>query len=303
MIRFLILFCYGVFFFVSSVSAQDGDTGTENLSVLDQPWKPNQSAEIIQQNGLLKRLLSQGVQLAPIGQELGYDGWLTYKDDQIQVFYTVPGLEGVLSGVLIGPEGENITAFQLARYEATSGNTVTDKIRQGFEKALDEKQQTMPGRLMLKEATQAVWIGYGGDQTQADKPVPILYVFMSPACDGCSDYLDQMVQNYAQKNLLQLRIVPVYHSPKEKKLVEQILASDSPGKAWLDWMLDGKAPPPLTISPALRESIESNQAILSSRNLDKTPLTLYQSGTRLVKIIQGVPKDIQSVVFDLTVGQ
>lgn len=272
-----------------SAQAEDG------MNVLKKQWKPNETQAIIQKNPFLKQLLENGVELIPIGQEQGFDGWVTTKDGQVQIFYTVPGKDAVLNGTLIGPNGENLTALQIARYEAISGNNLVEKIDRA---ALRRQLEARPGEILLGELSQSTWFGYG----DPNSGLPHIYVYLTTGCGECYDYFNQLLSDYVQAGLLEVRVVLSYTNDQEKQTAARILSDETPARLFLqmavtkDTVLDG------TAAQQGVDAVEANREIIQRHNMaNNYPVTFYKSGAGEPKIVVGAPQDVHAMVFDVTV--
>lgn len=293
----------GLFLSATSVQAQESAKKIDDaeLNIIDKEWKPNQSSEAIKKNAFLKTLLDGGVELVPLGNEAGFDGWLAHKDDEVQIFYTIPGSEAVLTGSLISKDGENLTAFQLTRYETISGNALAKKV----EAARKAKDSLPESEKFYREVETALWFGYGGTEEGSTKvkDIPYMYVFMTPECKDCKTYLNDLVEKYAKNNVLQVRSIPVSANDKQKETVKKAISQTEAAKSWMFTVM-GISDAQFEKTEASAGSaafVEGNNEILAKRKLSTYPLTVYKNTKGEVKIIKGIPKNLDDVAVDLTV--
>lgn len=274
----------------------------KELNIIDKEWKPNESSEAIQKNEFLKKLKENGVQIIPLGNEEGFDGWLAHKDEEVQIFYTVPHSNAVLTGTMISQSGENLTAFQLIRYEAISGNEISKKV----EEAIKAKEALPESEKFYAEVEKSLWLGYGGVDTKgpkATKNPPYLYVFMTPDCNGCKSYFESLVDKYAKNSLIEVRAIPVFVNDKQKELLKKIISQDEAAMHFMLALLGASETQfeDMKASSRAESFLQANNDLLSSRKLDTYPLTVYRSAKGEVKIIKGVPKNVDDVAADLTI--
>lgn len=257
-------------------------------------WQPNRSANAIRSNPFLMNLIDQGVRIIPLGHEGGFDGWLTMKDGRIQTFYTQPDNDVVLSGLMIAGDGRNLTAQQIMRYQAISGNQIS--LQETTPDGGGTVAGETPAQRFWREAGTATWFSYGGQDA------PILYLFTTPDCAGCKDYFSILAEQYARENIVQIRVIMVGNSDESNASAAQILSLSNPSESWYGYALglithfDNEA------SLVARANLANNRGLLQSRKLDtKMPLTLYRTPKGVHKIVQGLPENIQDLIVDLTI--
>lgn len=288
-----LLFLFLVVFSHSFVYANDV---IEEAVIIDDVWKPNETQEVMQQNPFLKRLLSRGIKLISLGQEFGLDAWVMTSGGQIQTFYTVPGKNIVLSGFLIGPKGENVTAQQLTRYEALNDNAVTKEIETSLKR--QKKLETMaPSEkldFLIKETRGFTFSG--------NKNKPFMYVFITPDCKRCLPYYATLKEQFFDNGLINIQFVPVYTNEEQRKLFLSLFSLDDP-KADLFAFLENPKEANIDFSSVnYNNTLNQNTALLKEYNLDKSlPVTFYNTLAGDLQVIQDVPLDISKIMSDMGV--
>ncbi len=293
--RIFTLFFVFTIFISATVFAQ-----TESSSPAAAPqWNPSAAQEAIQKNPFLKQLIDNGVVLHSIGNEQGFDGWVLTKDGQVQILYSRPDSDALLTGMLIGPAGENLTALQLARYEAVSGNSLSNDIMKG-ERAIEELRQRKPSEILFMEASQLDWLGYGA----SDNKDAFLYVFVNPESPQSRAYFDRLLSVYAKENLIQVRTVPYYTSDTGRATIIKTYSHPTPAKAFLT-VMSGDEGVLNDVVPVVSMVTRLNKttAYLKKLGIPKEgdSLTLYRDADSGIKLVRGTPSDLQTVILEATV--
>ncbi|MGH1403895.1 MAG: thioredoxin fold domain-containing protein [Alphaproteobacteria bacterium] len=247
----------------------------------------------------IQNLVNSGAQVRFLGKDYGVEGWVAIKNGKEQYFYVLPNSGGFISGILFDEKGKTVTVDQVRRLR-TQGGKLLDSL------AMDEKdsQITQPGKSDKYEfktpAEQLYWdiensnwipVGQAG--------TPVFYSFISPTCPHCHDMMDQL-RSSIDDGRVQIRMVPVGNSDESVAQAAYLLATPAPAKAWWRHM-DGDE----NALPAKREinqqGVQKNLSIMQSWKLDVTPLIIYRGKDQKVKIIRGIPKDLDSFIRDLGV--
>lgn len=262
-------------------------------------WNPSAAQVKIQQNPFLKQLIDNGVALHSIGNEQGFDGWVLTKDGQVQILYSRPDSDALLTGMLIGAGGENLTALQLARYEAISGNSMSDEVAAGDQAAILLREKK-PSDILFVDASNLDWLGYGANENKD----AFIYVFVNMASEESRAYFERLLTIYAKDNLVQVRAVPYSTNTEQRADIIKIYSHPTPAKALLEVMSGNNAGIAEIVSvDTMTVRADKTKTYLDRIGLpeDGSPLTLYRGADSTVKIVRGMPTDLQAIILDATV--
>lgn len=265
-------------------------------------WQPNKVQEKLSSNPFIKGLLDRGVQLTPLGQEQGFDGWLMSYKGQVQIFYTVEGSNAVLSGFLIGEQGENLTALQIAKYQAISGNDIAEVLKKNSKTLFSTPTASLtPAEIFYKEASEAKWLSFGSRTDGGENKV--FYVFMDPQDDASLSYFKALMkkQRDDKSEDFMVRVIPLAHSPESLAYLENIYRSKNSAELFYRTLIENK---PLKddleedaqASLEIKNILANSADILRKRDAEKLPLTLFKDGAGQIKLIAGQPKDLDALV-------
>ena len=264
--------------------------------VVNETWVPNKAQEIMRQNPFLKRLLDRGIKLISLGNEFGFDSWLMTSGGQLQTFYTVPGQNIVLSGFLIGPNGENITAQQLGRYESLNDNAVQKELEADIQRKKELEAMSPADKLdyLVKETRGFTFSG--------NENKPFVYVFMTPDCRRCLPYYSALKEQFFDKGLINVQFVPVYTNEEQRKLFLSLFALDDPKAELFSFLEDPKIGDISFSSLNYNNTLSQNTAVLKNYKLEAgVPVTFYKNEEGRLQIVQDVPLDLSKIMNDMGV--
>ncbi len=262
----------------------------------------------------IQNLVSQGAQLRYLGQDYGMDGWLVLKNGQEQYFYSTPDGQAVVMGVLFNNKGDTVTLRQINEIRQKEGPAI-DKLAGYLTPAQPAqsaevkpaitpdftnpeallKSAVKPKSEQLFEGVEAAnWISFGAEKA------PAVYVFIDPECPHCHDLVKMVRKSgYLEQGLLQLRLIPVGFL-SENSLIEAayLLASPNPQKDFYRH-LDGDKDVLLTDKSVNTQGVQRNIKLMQDWKLDMTPFSVYRARDGKVKVLQGVPEDLKTIITEL----
>lgn len=246
----------------------------------------------------IQELVNQGAQVRYLGKDGGVDGWVLIKNGQEQYFYVLPGDGGFISGILMDNKGRIMTIEQVRRLRG-EGDDLLDKLTSDFP-TVSENTETKNTRYELKTPSEQLfydiensnWFPVGKAGT------PVFYAFIDPQCPHCHKMMVDLKEAFIDKELAQVRIIPVGRTEESKAQAAFLLASPDPETTWWAHMAgDEKALP--AKSEINQQGIQRNLSIMTSWKFQGTPVIVYRAKDDSVKIISGRPKDLQALVSDL----
>ncbi|MBK66696.1 MAG: hypothetical protein CMP22_01025 [Rickettsiales bacterium] len=266
-----------------------------------QEWNPNLVEEKLADNPFFKKLIDKGVKLVPLGSEYGFDAWLMQYNDQIQIFYTVEGTNSAVSGFLIGENGENLTALQIAKYQALSGNDLSDILNKSSKTMFSPDLMAMtPSERFYKDASEAKWLSFGSNTPYDDENT--FYIFMDPTQPQSIDYFEHLMKRQKEGlgNPFTAKIIPIARTPESLDYLEKIYKHPKSAEMFYrtlveDFPLEGNFVTSADLSLSVKAVLAQNYDVLKKRNLEKLPLTLFKDKDGQIKLVSGMPKDLNEL--------
>ena len=246
----------------------------------------------------IQNLANDGAQVRFLGKDNGVDGWIAIKNGQEQYFYVLPN-GGFVSGILFDVKGKAITMDQISRLRQQNGGLldaltmdapatpahVTDATKTG------KYEFKTPSEQLYYDIENSNWLPVGQAGT------PLFYSFVEMQCDHCHRMMEKL-KPYIESGKAQARIIPVGFRDETQAQAAYLLAAPSPVSLY--WrFLDGDKDA-LPASPEIsKQGVQRTMAVLESSMLSVTPLIVYRAKNGKVKIIRGVPKELDALIKDL----
>jgi thiol:disulfide interchange protein DsbG len=261
----------------------------------------------------IQNLVADGAQLRYLGMEYGLNGWVILKAGEEQYFYSTQDGQAILMGILFNNKGDTVTLRQINALRKKEGPAI-DKLAGYTEpvKPLETpvassvspdftspeallKSAAKPKSEQLYDGVQkANWIKFGLDTA------PPIYTFIDPECPHCHDLVQKIRKSgYLEEGLLQLRLIPV-GVLSENSLIEASYLLASPN-AQTDFFrhLDGEKNVLAADKSINTQGVQRNIKLMQDWKLDVTPFTVYRARDGKVKVLQGVPEDIKTIITEL----
>ncbi len=246
----------------------------------------------------INNLASDGAQVRFLGKDAGVDGWIAIKNGQEQYFYVLPN-GNFLSGLLFNPKGKAITVEQVSRLRSQSGELLdaltADRPLQNAhaqEAAKADKYEfKTPSEQLYYDIENSNWLPVGQAGT------PLFYSFTDTQCAHCHNMMNAL-KSRIDNGKVQVRMIPVGFRDETQAQAAYLLAAPSPiDLYWRHLNGDKDAIP---ASPEIsKQGVQRNLAIMQSWKLNVTPLVIYRGKDGKVKIIRGMPKNLDGLIADL----
>jgi protein-disulfide isomerase len=223
-----------------------------------------------------------------MGRALGLDGWiLVDKEQNIKTVYTTPE-GGMVMGVLVDDQGNNLTGAQLQHYRARLD---------GSQAAMKDAENSPLANAAEKAyaATEAAAFVVAGN-AQA----PYVYMFMNVNCDHCQK-LWRDLQPAVSGGKLQIRLVPFGAAVANREGGAALLSVKDPGAAWSAYIAgDAAALSRDKIGAGALEKIDANTKLFKDRGMQGPPFTLYRRpASGEIKAVVGVPESTMVLLADV----
>ncbi len=261
-----------------------------NLDALN-PAERLQLRQAIANSPVLDRLNRSGARITPLGRSFGMTGWLVEIDDEINTLYITPDGRGVVSGIMLSPDGASETSRQLETL-AASGVDLRGlgTAEPGAAPPYVPKGMAL-GDMMMEEFSFTAYIPYGN-------PIaPPLYIVVDLNCIFCKSYWQELQKLEPLFQRVNVRLIPVgWLNDSSTERAARLLADDNPFEAWEAAMnsdyrlLDGQP------TSQHFELIEQNETILKRWNLSGTPFTIFRDHKGEVKLFRGEPANVNDLL-------
>ncbi|MCK5284132.1 MAG: thioredoxin fold domain-containing protein [Alphaproteobacteria bacterium] len=246
----------------------------------------------------IQNLVDEGAQIRYLGQEYGFNSWLTIKNGQEQYFYVLPDGSAFVMGVLFNNKGKLITVNQVARLRE-QGDTLLDSLVSDFQgmnntrasktKAFEFKP---PAEQLYHNIENSNWIGLG------QLGAPVIYTFVDPQCSHCHAFINDFRGDLLKKGKIQVRIIPVGFKDKARAQAAFLMAAPNPQQRWFNHM-DGDLSALPAKSEINQQGVQRNLAIMQAWKFHVTPMIIYRAKDGSIKIIRGRPKDLHGMIADI----
>ncbi len=245
----------------------------------------------------INNLANDGAQIRFLGKDAGVDGWIAIKNGQEQYFYVLPN-GNFLSGLLFDAKGKAITIGQIRRLREQSGE-ILDKLTDNQQSHVQDAPKTdkysfkTPSEQLYYDIENSNWIPVGLAGT------PLLYSFIDPQCPHCHNMMNAL-KSRIDAGKVQVRIIPVGFRDETQAQAAYLLAAPAPADLYWRYLSGDKNALPAS-SEISTQGVQRNLAVMQSWKLSVTPLIIYRSKDGKVKIIRGMPKNLDSLIADLGV--
>lgn len=249
----------------------------------------------------LQVLVDRGAQARYLGKRHGMDGWVTIFQGQEQYYYVTPDGQGFLMGLLFDKDGQMATMQQVRDLQAQNDDVLdiltVDKPQ--VQSLSEVKQETddafaykTPAERMFADVENSNWIQLGATDA------PVIYSFMDPQCPHCHDFMGDLKENYIDKGLVQVRVIPVGFREETLSQAAFLLAAPDSEERWYKH-LNGDSTALPAKSGTNTQGIQKNLALMQAWKFNVTPMTVYRDKAGKVKIIRGRAGNMSDILADL----
>ncbi len=249
----------------------------------------------------IQNLVDEGAQIRYLGNDHGFNGWLTIKNGQEQYFYVKPDGSAFVMGVLFNDKGEMLTLDQVQRLRDRDGTLLDSlageaEIGNGSNVQEQALELQSPSERLFSDIENSNWVAIG----KADAPV--IYSFIDPQCPHCHAFIEDLRKDYLDKGRVQVRMIPVGFREETRAQAAFLMATPNAQDRWYRHM-DGDESALPAKADLNQQGVQRNLAIMQSWKLNVTPMIVYRSRDDSVKVVRGKPKDIPGMISDLAPGR
>lgn len=267
-------------------------------------------------NTMLAQFSKAGAKIYYMGNHSGLDGWFILKDNQMQIIYTTADAHAALVGALFGANGENLTMQQvreltlnnaevaaqlgvaakeqLAIANAGSAAPVAPQAAATPVPDVIPSVTLSPGEKLLQDLSAARSVMIGSAAT-----APELFMVMDPNCPHCQATWRALRETVLAGHL-RIRMIPIgTQDTDDERAAAVFLHVSDPLQVWDKYVggdikqLEG------TPDTSLVADVRANHAMVDSWNIHATPYLAYRAKDGKIKVLQGEPEKISSLLNDL----
>ena len=249
----------------------------------------------------LEVLVDRGAQARYLGVKHGMQGWVTIFKGQEQYYYVTPDGKGFLMGLLFDQDGKMATVEQVRALQEKSDGALDiltadkkpeaslDKVKAQTKKDFEYKS---PAERMFADVENSNWLSFG------NKDAPVIYSFMDPQCPHCHSFMKDLRDGYLDKDLVQIRMIPVGFHEETLAQAAFLLASPDSKERWYKH-LDGDDQQLPADASVNTQGVQKNLSLMQAWKFDVTPMTIYRGKDGKVKIVRGRASDMNKIISDL----
>lgn len=266
---------------------------------------------------IIQTALQNGAELYYLGERSGMHGFLLYKDGRVQIVYLTPDQKSVVFGGMYSSEGVDVTSAQIGNAgkenaqlkallaAASEQQREIERLGMGSYGPQDQVQQQAaktsmvasvplsPGERLMSDFINAAGVTVGQDGK------PLVLMLVDPQCQFCKATWKELYEPIT-KGVLRVKLVPIgaEGSENEKQAARFLRVSD-PLNSWNKFVNGDKDV--LAGDPATPEllAVRATMGMVLSWKIQATPYLVYRGSDGRVKVVQGKPDKIATVLADL----
>ncbi len=323
MIRLVSSFLALCIFMMASAEAAQAQTPTPTPNrttisqLMEQEAKPplyntNVSPPDTKSVPILSNIEKGGAKLHFMGERSGLYGWLIVKDGQVQMIYVTPDRKTALIGGMFTSEGDNVTGQQiiaLGQINKEVADILNGPAKQqeelnkingitggapitGNNKALSANLS--PGERLFRDLQAANGVILGKNDRAE------IMMVMDPTCPHCKATWKEL-RDAVMANRVQVRLIPVTNDPESDntRAGARLLMDPNPLETWERYVNGDKNVLNGDVEQNRIEAILLNNQLIEKWNIRSTPYLAYRAKDGKVKIVQGKPERMATVLSDL----
>jgi thiol:disulfide interchange protein DsbG len=265
-------------------------------------------------NPVLANIQKAGAKLFYLGNRMGMPGWFIVKDGQVQIVYATPDNKGAVVGALFGEDGENVTTIQVSSLvqnnvevaelvaNAAKEQAAISQVGSPPPAASATEQPSgtglpsaslSPGERLIHDLSNAATVVVGNPSA------PELLMVMDPHCTHCQATWKAMRDNVF-KGRMHIRMIPIGTADSDnERAAAMLLGVSDPLNVWDKYVAGDKSQlvgtPP---APAIA-AVRANHGVIDSWKIEQTPYLVYRGKDGKVKVVQGEPDKMATVLADM----
>ena len=194
-----------------------------------------------------------------------------------------------------GGAGDPMVAVKAAQTQAIAALTSQAAMMGGTGLPAATVALSPPGERLMKDLQNAASVSVG------NSTAPQVLMVMDPTCPHCKATW-KMLRDKVIGNALQIRLIPISRNGSggdEERVAAQLLHVANPLQAWDKYVEGDKTQLDGTPEASLIQAIRGNQTLVESWKISHTPFLVYRGKDGKVKILEGEPEKVESLLGDL----
>jgi len=258
---------------------------------------------------VLQKIKEQGPDLSYdyLGRRFGTDAWLITGKGVMQIVYTTPkGVSAVVGGVLIGPDGQEVSTTMQREFTEQNperAQALLEQARQGMESVAPAAAPESKSEAVWTNLSKLGLVTFAVKEIKA--PVPIVYAVLDPDQAESREMFARLLP-LAENGRLVLHVVPLLTKRADRLLdVAQVLAAENGTELWKKMIADEAIEVPETVDPKGAEGLNANVTFAKGMKLYRLPFLFYRipsaEGWGKVRALNGVPADWEKLLKELEI--
>lgn len=262
---------------------------------------------------IIRNILASGAELYYLGEREGLQGFLAYHNGEIQVFYVLPNQKDVVFGAIFSGDGANVTAVQIE--DAGNTNAQLKGLLTAAAEQQREIEQSISGTASPKQqgaaATTATPLSPGerlyinfqsaAGQMVGENGKPIVMMLVDPLCPHCRETWNRL-KAHVEQGALRVKLLPIgAEGTESEKYAAKFLSAQDALNVWNKFEAGDHSV--LSGDPGVEglKAVRATMAMAATWKIATVPYLVYRSKEGKVKIVQGTPEKIVTVLADLGV--
>jgi hypothetical protein len=245
-------------------------------------------------NGALAAIIKEGGKVFYLGNDHALNGWFAVENGVVQILYQTPDNKGVVAGSMFGPNNERVTPVQVAKL-IKDNKEVADMI-EAAKKATDAAAQTSAtplGERLMHDLQSATTIVIGKASS------PEILMVMDTHCLHCQATW-KMIRDRVFKGDVHLRLIPIGDANSDSERAAAVFVGiPDPINTWNKYIEGDHAVLDGTPSDSAVQNIRANHVLIDKWNVQMTPYLVYRGKDSKVKILQGEPENVSTLLADM----
>lgn len=246
-------------------------------------------------NPALAHFLSKGAKLHYLGSRSGLDGWFLVMDKKMQVVYTTADGQSFLVGALFDQQGQSVTTEQVKVLMTENKELVAALVGQDAAAGAASSSPSAPdspGEQLMQNLKNAAGVSVGSPTA------PALTMIMDPTCSHCQATWASL-RDLVKKGTLQVHMVPIGRDAEGERKAAVLLQAQDFAAAWDKYIAGDKGQLAGASTAESLAGVRANQALVDKWGIKQTPYLVYRARDGRVKVLQGEPSSVKSVLADL----
>jgi protein-disulfide isomerase len=257
----------------------------------------------------LQNLRRIGSTIYFLGESMGLNGWLVVKDKQVQIVYTTPDQRAVVVGALLSAEGANISQQQILLLaqkkpeiatllklgDASAIHVSDEKARKRVLEEVRDVKGLSRAEQFFAELKKTTMLTFGKSDA------PHLYMIMDVHCHFCHATW-KLLEPHVDDGSLRLSMIPIGAMGMQSETdATNWINSKDPLDTWRKHVAGDKTILKIgDMDPSKSDAVNANTKFVYKWKVDQTPYLVYRGQNGKVRMVMGMPQELDALLKDLT---